>query len=139
MKHAHPSFSLPLHLDSEVQDVMTHGVVSIPEDATLRDAHEALLAHDVHALLVTDLHTAAPLGWITARGLLEAARRTAPHTAAQAIKEPVRTISPTATVAQAVDLLLETNVSHLMVSPRANSMPEGVVSDTDLVRFGGRR
>jgi CBS-domain-containing membrane protein len=139
MRQTPSTFPLSLSLDSEVRDVMTHGVVSIPGDASLRDAHEALVAHEVHALLVTDRHTAAPLGWITARGLLlSAARRTTAHTAKQAITEPVHTISPSASLAKAMGLLLDTNVSHLLVSPRESAMPEGVVSEIDLVRIGGR-
>jgi CBS-domain-containing membrane protein len=139
MRHTASTFTLPLQLDSEVREAMTHGVVSIPCDARLRDAHEALVAHEVHALLVTDRHTAAPLGWITARGLLQAAaRRTIAHTAKEAITEPVHTISPTASLAKAMDLLLDSNVSHLLVSPRESAMPEGVVSEIDLVRLSGR-
>ena len=139
MRHSSSTSTLPLSLDNEVRDVMTHGVVSIPGDASLRDAHEALVAHEVHALLVTDRHTAAPLGWITARGLLlAAARRTIAHTAQEAITEPVHTISPTASLARAMGLLLDTNVSHLLVSPRESAMPEGVVSEIDLVRRSGR-
>jgi CBS domain-containing protein len=140
MRHTSSTFTLPLPLDCEVREVMTHGVVSIPGGASLRDAHGALVAHEVHAVLVTDGHTAAPLGWITARGLLlAAARRTAPHTAQEAITEPAHRISPTASLAKAMALLLDTNVSHLLVSPREGAMPEGVVSEIDLVRHSGRR
>jgi len=139
MRHTSSTFTLPLPLDCEVREVMTHGVVSIPGGASLRDAHGALIAHDVHAVLVTDGHTAEPLGWITARGLvLAAARRTMPHTAKEAITEPVHRISPTASLANAMALLLDSNVSHLLVSPREGAMAEGVVSETDLVRLSGR-
>ncbi len=139
MRHTSSTFTLSLPLDSEVREVMTHGVVSIPGDASLRDAHEALVAHEVHALLVTDRHTAAPLGWITARGILmSVANRTVAHTAQQAITEAVHTISPSAGLAKAADLLLDANVSHLLVAPRDSAMPEGVASDTDLVRLSGR-
>jgi len=140
MRQMSSTFTLPLPLDSEVREVMTHGVVSIPGDASLRDAHEALVAHEVHALLVTDRDTAAPLGWITARGLLlSAAGRAVAHNAKQAITEPIHTISPSATVAKAVDHLLDTRASHLLVAPREGAMPEGVVSELDLVHLHGPR
>jgi CBS domain-containing protein len=139
MRQTSTTFTLPLPLESEVREVMTHGVVSIPGDASLSDAHEALVAHHVHALLVTDRDTGAPLGWITARGLLlSAADRGGAHTAKQAINEPVHRISPSATLAKAVDVLLEKNASHLLVAPRESAMPEGVVSELDLVRLSGR-
>ena len=140
MKHARAPYGLPLSLDSEVRDVMTPGVVSIPENATLQRAHEALVAHDLHALLVTDRHTGAPVGWITARGLLSwAASRSTSHTARQAVTEPVVTVAPSAPASTAVQLMLDSGVSHLLVAFRSDAMPEGVLSESDVVRLGGRR
>jgi CBS domain-containing protein len=140
MKYSRAPYSLPLSLDSEVREVMTPGVVSIPENATLQRAHEALVAHSVHALLVTDRNTGTPVGWITARGLLSwATSRTGTHTARQAVTEAVITISPSASTEKAVALMLDGDVSHLLVAVRADAMPEGVLSDTDVVRLGGRR
>ena len=140
MKHARAPYSLPLSLESEVRDVMTPGVVSIPESATLQHAHEAMVAHDVHALLVTEKSTGLPVGWITARGLLSwATSRTGSHTARQAVTEPVQRISPSATVRKAVELMLDADVSHVLVAARADAMPEGVLSEADVVRLGGRR
>jgi CBS domain-containing protein len=126
-------------LEGEVRDIMTPGVVSLPEDAGLRRVHEAMVKHNVHAVLVVERKTGHPLGWVTARGLLPWAGKVgAVRTARQAISEPIETISPSARINRAVELMIETGVSHLLVANRPTAMPEGVVSDMDVVRLDGR-
>jgi CBS domain-containing protein len=122
-------------VDREVREVMTPGVVTISADASLRRVHGALVAHGVNAVLVVERKGGRPLGWITARSLariaIEGGRE---HTAAQAIAEPARTVSPSASVRQAVEEMLATDASHLLVSHGPDCMPEGVVSPLDVMR-----
>jgi CBS domain-containing protein len=127
-------------LDREVRDVMTPGVVSIPSDASIGHVYGAIAAHEVHAVLVVDRKSSVPLGWVTAGGLLHWALRGAHnHTAGQAVCEPVHTVSPSATVREAAEILLRPGVSHVLVTHRGDSAPEGVVSDVDVVRLMSRR
>ena len=117
----------------EVRDVMTPGVVSVPGDASLRQVYGALSAHAVHAVLVVDRKTAAPLGWISAHGLLHWAVKKSHHqTAQQAICEPVHSLSPSATVDEAIQLLLQPGVSHVLVAHHGSATGEGVVSALDI-------
>ena len=127
-------------LDCEVREIMRPGVISIPADASIRQAYGAIAAHEVHAVLVVDRKSGAPRGWVTASGLLQwALRGSHNHTAAQAICEPVHTVSPSAPVREAAELLLKPGVSHVLVAHRGDSVPEGVISDTDVVRLVSRR
>ena len=127
-------------LDREVREVMTPGVVSIPSDASIGHVYSAISAHEVHAILVVDRRSSAPLGWVTAGGLLHwALHGTHHHTAGQAICEPVHTVSPSATVRDAAEILLRPGVSHVLVTHHGDSPPEGVVSDVDIVRLMSRR
>lgn len=127
-------------LDREVREVMTPGVVSIPSDASIAHVYGAISAHEVHAILVVDRKSSAPLGWVTASGLLHwALHATQHHTAGQAVCEPVHTVSPSATVRDAAEILLRPGVSHVLVTHRGDSAPEGVVSDVDVVRLMSRR
>lgn len=121
--------------DREVRDIMTPGVVTISGDASLHRVHEAFGAHGVSGVLVVERKGGRPLGWITAHGLLRA-EADEPHlgSAAQAVDEPVRTVSPSASVAEAAAILLEGEVSHLVVAHAADCMPEGVVSAFDVIR-----
>jgi CBS domain-containing protein len=123
-------------LHREVREIMTPGVVSIPGDASLKQVYGALAAHDVHAVLVVERKSGKALGWINTGGLLAwAVKGRAHHTAAQAVCEPVHTISPSATVGDAVELLLKPGVSHVLVAHHGASSGEGVLSDTDVVRL----
>jgi CBS domain-containing protein len=120
-------------LSHEVREVMTPGVVSIPGDASLTQVYRALAAHRVHAVLVVDRKTGAALGWVTAAGLLRwGIEGSHQHTASQAVCEPVHTISPSATVRDAVTMLMKPGVSHVLVAHYGATSGEGVVSDLDV-------
>src|SRR4051794_35235208 len=60
----------PVPMTREVREVMTPGVVTIVEDASVKQARRAIHAHRVHAVLVLGRERGRPLGWVTARGLL---------------------------------------------------------------------
>ncbi len=128
-------------LDHEVREVMTPGVVALPGDASLRRVHEALLVHRLHAVLVVDHRSGAPLGWVTPSGLL--AQLSAGHqarSARQAIDERVVRISPSALARDAVAMLQSPGVTHLLVCHGEQNMPEGVVSSLNLLPVAaGRR
>ena len=127
-------------LEREVREVMTPGVVSVPGDASLKQAYGALTAHRVHALLVVERKSGLPIGWVNAAGLLRSiVEGHARQTAGQAICEPVHTISPSATVRDAVDLLLKPGVSHVLVAHYGAASGEGVVSAVDVVRLAAGR
>jgi CBS domain-containing protein len=123
----------------EVREVMTPGVVSVPADASLKQLYGALGAHGVHAVLVVERKSGAPLGWASAAGLLRWAVESGGHTAGQAVCEPIHTISPSANVREAVELLLQPGVSHLLVAHQHSALGEGVLSALDVVRLLSRR
>jgi CBS domain-containing protein len=121
-------------LGREVREAMTPGVVSIPGDAPLRQVYRAFAAHRVHAVLVVDRKSAAPLGWVTPDGLLRwAVDPSCQRTAAQAVCEPVHTIAPSATLHDAVAILQKPGVSHVLVAHYGATSGEGVLSAIDIV------
>jgi CBS domain-containing protein len=122
------------HMDTPVRDIMTPGVVSIPEDASLIHAYRAMVVHSVRALLVVGRTEGRPLGWVTARGLMAwVGRDEALVSARDAITERPEQIDPNATAREAVTALSQAGVSHLLVCRSEQAMPEGVVSDLDMV------
>jgi CBS domain-containing protein len=122
------------HLDTPVRDVMTPGVVSIPGDASLTQAIRAMRAHDVHAVLVVAVPGGAPLGWITARGMLAwLGRDTDLAHARDAVSEPAREIEPGAPARDALRELSKAGTTHLLVSRHSKGAPEGVVSAVNLL------
>jgi CBS domain-containing protein len=121
----------------EVREVMTPGVLTIVEDASVRQARRAMQAHRVHAVLVLGRRQGRPLGWVTARGLLDWVERDeAMAHAREAISEPPGSIEPSASVREAVRALSQPGVTHLLVQHSPERLPEGVVSTADLLALG---
>jgi CBS domain-containing protein len=117
---------------------MTPGVLTIAEDASLRHVYRAMVAHSVHAVLVVGRSEGHPLGWITARGLLDWIGGDQLLVCARdAITERAVSIEPGATARDALVALSQAGTSHLLVSGRSDAMPEGVVSALDVVALEG--
>jgi CBS domain-containing protein len=125
------------HGDLEVREVMTPGVVTIVEDASVRQARRAMQAHRVHGVLVVGATQGRPIGWITARGLLAWVDRDETMADARdAVTEQPAWIDPGAPVREAVQAMLQPGVTHLLVQRREDRLPEGVLSDIDLLALG---
>ena len=126
------------YLETPVRDIMTPGVVSIPEDASLRHVYRAMTAHSVRAVLVVGRTEGRPIGWVTARGLLGwIGKDESLASALDAVTERASFIDPSATAREAIVALLQAGVSHVLVRRSDDSMPEGVLSDLDLVALEG--
>ena len=126
------------HLETQIRDFMTPGVLTIAEDASLAHVYHALVAHSVHAVLVVGRTEGKPLGWVTARGLLSwvgADRSLA--SASDAITERPATISPSASAREALRALSQPGTSHLLVCRMEDTSPEGVISELDIVALEG--
>lgn len=125
-------------LDTAVRRIMRAGVVTISEQASLRQALRAMTLHDVHAVLVTG-RGGAPVGWITERGLLDLADADPDLLSARtAVNEAVVRIHPTTTAREALQLLQRAETSHLLVAHADDVAPEGVVSAIDIIRLIAR-
>jgi CBS domain-containing protein len=122
------------HLEAQVRELMTPGVVTIAEDTSLDHVYRAMVAHSVHALLVVGRTEGRPIGWVTARGLLGwVGQDRSLASAREAITERPLTIEPSATAREALMTLSQAGTSHLLVCRREDASPEGVVSDLDLI------
>ena len=121
-------------LRTPVRAFMRPGVVSVAEDASLHQVQRAMIAHSVHAVLITA--AGGPVGWVTAAGILPwLEKEPALYSAGSAISEKVVYIPPSAMAHVALRLLAQPGVGHLLVSPRTATSPQGVVSEIDLVRL----
>jgi CBS domain-containing protein len=129
-----PAHSGGDHLDTPVREVMSPGVLSVVEDASLRQVLRALSRHRIHAVLICGRQGGLPLGWLTSRGLLAWIDRDHSLAVARdAITEPAVTIEPGACVRDAVALLAREQVGRLLVSHSPDAMPEGILSELDVL------
>lgn len=119
-------------LELEAREVMTAGVVTISDDATLDRAVDAMGAHRIHAVLVVGGRTGTALGWITTRGLLGLVGRDALTPVTEAITEQAMAIEPNANVRAAIYALSLPGVTRLLVRRRDLDAAEGVITDYDL-------
>jgi CBS domain-containing protein len=126
------------YLETAVREFMTPGVLTMAEDASLKLAYQAMVAHSVRAILVVGRSEGRPLGWVTARGLLGwVGRDQGLASAREAITERAVTIEPSASALEALTALSQAGTSHLLVCRHSDAMPEGVVSELDLVALEG--
>ncbi len=121
------------YLDTDVRNVMTAGVITIPADAWLRDVQRTLVTHRIHSVLVVEHTSGRPVGWATARGLLSWLFRDQPMCAGDAVTHEPASIQPSATVRKGLTALQQPGVSQLLVSRLPGIPPEGVFSDLDVI------
>ena len=122
------------HLETPVRNLMTPGVLTIAEDASLIHVYRAMVVHSVHAVLVVGRTKGKPVGWVTARGLLAwVGRDESLASASDAITERPFKINPSASAREALTALSQPGTSHLLVCRSEDASPEGVVSELDLV------
>jgi CBS domain-containing protein len=136
-----PSGPLPSALaGTHVRHIMRPGVVAVAGDASLTQVASAMAAHGVHAVLVLHTHGTSPLGWVTSAGLIAHLLEDTPFVpACDAVTEPPTYIEPSATAVDVVRALAAPGVTHLLVTPAPTAVPQGVVSDIDLIRFVARK
>ncbi|MER2599969.1 MAG: CBS domain-containing protein [Caldilineales bacterium] len=119
-----------------VRTVMHNGVISCRHDATVAEVVRTLSDTDIHALVVVG-DTGEAVGIVSHMDII-------PHhaadleqlTAADIMTEGVVSVSPNATVQQAIDLMLARRIHRLVVvqSQDDRLMPLGMLSTTDIVR-----
>jgi CBS domain-containing protein len=124
-----------------VIDAMHPGLISCSLDSPLRTVARMMATYRVHAILVTahgeeELPGGGPWGIVADTDLLRAAE------AGDVDEQPARTIAatPVLTVAssdelaRAAQLMVEHEVSHLIVIERRSGRPIGVLSTLDIAR-----
>ena len=119
----------------KVSEYMHRNVKTIPADATLRDAGQAMIDHQVGALLVVQGHDY--VGIVSDKRLARqgAAAGLNPETTpvSAIMRADIITIASHQSVKDAQMLMKEQSVRHLVVTE--NEKIIGIVSISDLVRY----
>ena len=130
----------PVMRCATVADLMHPRIVGCSRRTPVRDVAELMLQHRTHSVLVDALPGgedagAAPGALLSAVDLCAAVGQDADRlTAGTLATRPAVTVVPEASVAHAVRLMREHEVSHLLVVHPRSGLPVGVVSALDLVR-----
>jgi CBS domain-containing protein len=122
----------PAFRNASVADVMTPGIITCAPETPIEAVAELMATHGVHAVAVGGI-AADHLVWgiVDSLDLVRALRDPGVHGFAEAIsREAAHTIEPDAPLSEAVRLMDEHNLAHLVVSDRGR--PVGVVSTLDI-------
>jgi CBS domain-containing protein len=136
---ADPAQSQPLaspFTGVRIQDVMRPGVVTCDPGDSLAAIAATMVVRGIHAVIVAPLAPAPPV-IVTDRDLVRAALESSTARAADVAYEPVATLRSDATLDDAVRLMAEHFVSHLIATDPESGAAAGVVSSYDVAAVLG--
>ncbi len=122
--------------EKRVEDIMHYGVITCRTHTLLKEVVRIITDTDVHALVV--IHDNGNVaGIVSHMDLLRLYGQNLLEYKAEDVMTPnVITISPDATVKEAVELMLKHNIRRLLVTEKTpeGERPVGVISTTDVIR-----
>jgi CBS domain-containing protein len=118
--------------DTTVADAMRPGVVMCDAELPLHAVAATMAAQAIHTIVVPSAHAGGAFA-ITDLDLIRAALNgVLDQSAGDVAREPMATVAPTATLAQAVATMATLDVAHLLVAEPAAEWPSGVLSSFDI-------
>lgn len=119
--------------DKQVKDLMTYGVVTVPEYAKVINVIKILGEGYVHGVVVVGKEGKAS-GVISEIDISKAFEHDLRDvTAAEIMSKPVKSIDMNATVTEAAKIMSEKGIDRLAILDR-NGFPKGIFSVTDIIR-----
>jgi CBS domain-containing protein len=132
------SYLMPSVRHATVADAMHPGIVACSPDAGLTDVARLMARHHVHCVAVMAIsydEEAEGYVWglISDLDVLRAGIHLGPDSSARALAaEPIISVRPTMPLREAGELMLEHEVSHLIVVDPDTQRPTGVLSTLDI-------
>ena len=126
------SFLTPSLEHARVADAMRSGVISCPPDTTMEAVARIMATNHVHAVVITGLAGGAPWGVVTDRDLLNVAGEARERLAGSCATEDPVMVKPSQRLDEAVELMRERGLSHLLVGDPGSDHPIGVLSSLDV-------
>jgi CBS domain-containing protein len=128
------SYVTPAIQHTTVVDAMRPQVLTCPPDAPLREVARTMASEHVHSVIVTGAGGEGR-GWgiVSDMDLLRAAREDIDvRTASWAAVSEFLSVTPDEALERAVQMMIEHDVSHLLVVDRASGQAVGVLSTLDV-------
>jgi CBS domain-containing protein len=131
-------------MTNTVSDLMRKKLVTIKESASVQDAANKMKEKNVSSLVVVD-ENGRPLGLITERDLVRKICirdvYTSKVTNKDIMSSPLITVESKSLSSEAVDIMLQNNVRHLLVIDNESSedvnKPIGIITPLDFTRSQG--
>jgi len=128
------SYVTPSIEDAKVRDAMRPEVLTCPPDAPLRDVARTMASEHVHSVIVSGAGTGGrEWGIVSDMDLMRAAREDLDErTASWAAPSEFLSVSPDEALERAVQLMIEHDVTHLVVVDPKAEKAVGVLSTLDV-------
>ena len=122
---------------TSVLAAMRPGVVWSPSSASVAQLASSMIQHGVHAVVVAASSGAAPL-MASDLDLVRAAVERADTRAGEIAREPAASVPTNASLEQAIRMMSERYIAHLLVTDADSGAPAGIISSFDVAAvFGG--
>jgi CBS domain-containing protein len=123
-----------------VRAVMSPGVIAVSGETTASTCAATMSLRRTHAVLIVDQTTRRPIGWVSHLDVIRHLRRDPSTTrAADFVSQEAAYIHPEETIEDAADRMVAEGLTHLLVGPGPDVLPEGVLSSWDIVTYYARR
>ena len=128
------SYVTPSIEHATVKDAMRPEVLTCPPDAPLRDVARTMVTEHVHSVIVSGARTGArEWGIVSDMDLMRAAREDIDErTASWAAASEFLSVSPDESLERAVQVMVEHDVTHVIVVDTAAGRAVGVLSTLDV-------
>jgi CBS domain-containing protein len=126
------SYLTPSFKHARVADAMRTGVISCPSDTSMEEVARIMATSHVHAVVITGLAGGAPWGIVTDGDLLSVASEAPERLAGSCAAEDPVMVKPSERLADAVELMNDQNLTHLVVGDPGSEHPIGILSSLDV-------
>jgi CBS domain-containing protein len=128
------SYVTPAIEHATVKDAMRPQVLTCPPDAPLRDVARTMASEHVHSVIVSEAGDGdRTWGIVSDADLMRAAREDMDErTASWAAVSEFPSVSPDESLGRALQMMVEHNVTHIVVVDPAADRPVGVLSTLDV-------
>jgi CBS domain-containing protein len=122
----------PSFAHAQVGDAMRTGMITCTPDTSMESVARIMATNHVHAVVITGLADRAPWGIVSDTDLLRVAGEAPERTAGSCAAENPVMVKPSERLADAVELMRERGVTHLVVGDPGSDHPIGILSTLDV-------
>jgi CBS domain-containing protein len=131
------SYLTPTFENARVSDAMRAGVIACPPDTSLKTVARMMATYHIHSIVVrgADFERTAseePWGIVSDLDMVAAGADAANRTAGRACATEVVTVEPDETLERAAQLMIEHEITHLVVVDSSTGDPVGILSTLDI-------
>jgi CBS domain-containing protein len=131
------SYLTPSLEHARVSDAMRPGVISCPPETSMEEVARIMATNHVHAVVITGLAGGGPWGVVSDRDVLNVAEEAPDRLAGSCASQDPVMVTPSQRLGEAIELMRQAGVTHLLVGEPGSNHPVGVLSSLDVAGIVG--